>query len=131
PVINPMIVEGQVHGAVAQGISEALAERIVYDDSGQILTGSFMDYALPTAADLPSFTLGHLETPSPLTPGGHKGMGEGGTIGAPLRHRQWGGRCCEAARHRDHVAADPPRDAGQARTVSVSLAPRVGSRLPL
>ena len=83
PVINPMIVEGQVHGAVAQGISEALAERIVYDDSGQILTGSFMDYALPTAADLPSFTLGHLETPSPLTPGGHKGMGEGGTIGAP------------------------------------------------
>jgi carbon-monoxide dehydrogenase large subunit len=83
PVINPMIVEGQVHGAVAQGISEALGERLVYDDSGQLLTGSFMDYALPTAGDLPSFTLGHLETPSPLTPGGHKGMGEGGTIGAP------------------------------------------------
>ena len=83
PVINPMIVEGQVHGAVAQGIGEALGERLVYDESGQLLTGSLMDYALPAAADLPSFTLGHLETPSPLTPGGHKGMGEGGTIGAP------------------------------------------------
>jgi carbon-monoxide dehydrogenase large subunit len=83
PVINPMIVEGQVHGAVAQGIGEALGERLVYDESGQLLTGSLMDYALPTAADLPSFTLGHLETPSPLTPGGRKGMGEGGTIGAP------------------------------------------------
>ena len=83
PVINPIIVEGQVHGAVAQGIGEALGERLVYDESGQLLTGSLMDYALPAAADLPSFTLDHLETPSPLTPGGHKGMGEGGTIGAP------------------------------------------------
>ena len=83
PVINPMIVEGQVHGAVAQGIGEALGERVVYDESAQLLTGSLMDYALPTTADLPSFTLGHLETPSPLTPGGFKGMGEGGTIGAP------------------------------------------------
>jgi carbon-monoxide dehydrogenase large subunit len=82
-VINPMIVEGQIHGAVAQGIGEALTERLVYDESGQLLTGSLMDYALPTAADLPSFALGHLDTPSPLTPGGHKGMGEGGTIGAP------------------------------------------------
>jgi aerobic carbon-monoxide dehydrogenase large subunit len=83
PVINPMIVEGQVHGAVAQGIGEALAERLVYDDSGQLLTGSLMDYALPTAADLPAFSLGRVETPSPLTQGGLKGMGEGGTIGAP------------------------------------------------
>ena len=83
PVINPMIVEGQIHGAVAQGIGETLGEQLVYDESGQLLTGSFMDYALPTAGDLPSFTLSHLETHSPLTPGGHKGMGEGGTIGAP------------------------------------------------
>ncbi len=83
PVINPVIVEGQIHGALAQGISEALGERLVYDESGQLLTGSLMDYSLPTAADLPSFTLGHLETPSPFTPGGYKGMGEGGTIGAP------------------------------------------------
>ncbi|HEU4439341.1 MAG TPA: molybdopterin cofactor-binding domain-containing protein, partial [Methylomirabilota bacterium] len=83
PVINPMIVEGQIHGAVAQGLGEALGERLVYDGSGQLLTGTLMDYALPAAATLPSFTLGHLETPSPLTPGGYKGMGEGGTIGAP------------------------------------------------
>jgi carbon-monoxide dehydrogenase large subunit len=83
PVINPMVVEGQIHGAVAQGIGEALGEHLVYDGSGQLLTGSFMDYALPAADDLPGFTLGHLETPSPLTLGGYKGMGEGGTIGAP------------------------------------------------
>ena len=83
PVINPLIVEGQIHGAVAQGIGEALAERLVYDESGQLLTGTLMEYALPAAADLPCFVIGHLETPSPLTPGGFKGMGEGGTIGAP------------------------------------------------
>jgi carbon-monoxide dehydrogenase large subunit len=83
PVINPMIVEGQIHGAVAQGIGEALGERLVYDESGQLLTGTLMEYALPAAGDLPRFTIGHLETPSPLTPGGFKGMGEGGTIGAP------------------------------------------------
>ncbi|HSE03074.1 MAG TPA: xanthine dehydrogenase family protein molybdopterin-binding subunit [Methylomirabilota bacterium] len=83
PVINPMIVKGQIHGAVAQGIGEALGERLVYDDSGQLATGTLMDYALPAAAGLPFFTIGHLETPSPLTPGGYKGMGEGGTIGAP------------------------------------------------
>jgi carbon-monoxide dehydrogenase large subunit len=83
PVINPMIVEGQIHGAVAQGIGEALGERLVYDESGQLVTGTLMDYPLPAAADLPTFTVGHLETRSPLTPGGYKGMGEGGTIGAP------------------------------------------------
>jgi carbon-monoxide dehydrogenase large subunit len=83
PVINPTIVEGQIHGAVAQGIGEALGERLVYDASGQLLTGTLMDYALPVGAALPTFTIGHLETPSPLTPGGYKGMGEGGTIGAP------------------------------------------------
>jgi carbon-monoxide dehydrogenase large subunit len=82
-VINPMIVEGQIHGAVAQGIGEALLERIVYDDDGQLLTGTLMDYALPRADDTPRFEIEHLETPSPLMPGGVKGMGEGGTIGAP------------------------------------------------
>jgi carbon-monoxide dehydrogenase large subunit len=83
PVINPTIVEGQIHGAVAQGIGEALGERLVYDETGQLLTGTLMDYMLPVAATLPSFTVGHMETPSPLTRGGYKGMGEGGTIGAP------------------------------------------------
>jgi carbon-monoxide dehydrogenase large subunit len=82
-VINPVIVEGQIHGAVAQGLGEALLESVVYDDDGQLLTATLMDYALPRADDLPLFEIGHLETPSPLTPGGVKGMGEGGTIGAP------------------------------------------------
>jgi carbon-monoxide dehydrogenase large subunit len=83
PMINPMIVEGQIHGAVAQGIGEALGERLVYDESGQLLTGTLMDYPLPVATGLPTLSIGHLETPSPLVPGGYKGMGEGGTIGAP------------------------------------------------
>jgi len=83
PVVNPTIVEGQIHGAVAQGLGEALLESIVYDGDGQLLTATLMDYALPKAGDVPSFEIGHLETPSPLMPGGVKGMGEGGTIGAP------------------------------------------------
>ncbi len=83
PMINPLLVDGQIHGAVAQGIGEALYESIVYDADGQLLTATLMDYALPVARDLPSFEIGHLETPSPLTPGGVKGVGEGGTIGAP------------------------------------------------
>jgi len=82
-VINPMIVEGQIHGAVAQGIGEALLEAVIHDDEGQLLTATLMDYALPRADDLPLFEIAHLETPSPVTPGGVKGMGEGGTIGAP------------------------------------------------
>jgi carbon-monoxide dehydrogenase large subunit len=83
PVINPLLVEGQIHGAVVQGIGEALLEEIVYDESGQLLTATLMDYALPKADVVPDFIIGHLETPSPRTPGGFKGMGEGGTIGAP------------------------------------------------
>jgi aerobic carbon-monoxide dehydrogenase large subunit len=82
-VINPMIVDGQIHGAVAQGFGEALLEAVVYDADGQLLTATLMDYALPRADDLPAFEIGHLETPSPVMPGGVKGMGEGGTIGAP------------------------------------------------
>jgi aerobic carbon-monoxide dehydrogenase large subunit len=82
-VINPMIVEGQIHGAVTQGIGEALLESVVYDESGQLLTATLMDYAVPRADDLPEPEIGHLETPSPIMPGGVKGMGEGGTIGAP------------------------------------------------
>jgi carbon-monoxide dehydrogenase large subunit len=83
PLINPLLVDGQIHGAVAQGIGEALFEGLAHDASGQLLTATLMDYALPKAPDLPSFEIGHLETPSPNTPGGVKGMGEGGTIGAP------------------------------------------------
>jgi carbon-monoxide dehydrogenase large subunit len=83
PLINPLLVEGQIHGAVVQGIGEALLERVVHDEDGQLLTATLMDYALPKADDAPAFEIGHLETPSPVTPGGVKGMGEGGTIGAP------------------------------------------------
>jgi carbon-monoxide dehydrogenase large subunit len=83
PVINPLIVEGQIHGALAQGIGEALGEELVYDDMGQLVTGTLMEYPVPVASALPSFAVGHLETPSPHTPGGVKGMGEGGTVGAP------------------------------------------------
>src|SRR5207249_2595458 len=81
--VNPTIVEGQVHGAVAQGLGEALQETLAYDEDGQLLTGTLMDYALPKADDVRAFEIGHLETPSPIMPGGVKGMGERGTIGAP------------------------------------------------
>jgi carbon-monoxide dehydrogenase large subunit len=83
PIVNPLIVDGQIHGAVAQGAGEALLEGVVYDDEGQLVTGTFMDYALPRATDVPTPEIGHVETPAPGVPGGVKGMGEGGTIGAP------------------------------------------------
>jgi aerobic carbon-monoxide dehydrogenase large subunit len=82
-LINPMIVDGQVHGAVAQGIGAALYEEVVYDDIGQLLTASLADYLVPTATEVPVITTIHLETESPSTVGGFRGMGEGGTIGAP------------------------------------------------
>jgi aerobic carbon-monoxide dehydrogenase large subunit len=83
-IINPMIVEGQVHGGVAQGLGQALLEHCVYDpDSGQLLTGSMMDYALPRADDLPSFSVGTKVTPCTHNPLGVKGCGEAGAIGAP------------------------------------------------
>lgn len=81
-MINPMVVEGQIAGGVVQGLGGALLEEIVYDGEGNPLTTTFLDYLLPTAADVPFIEYGHIETPSG-TPGGHKGMGEGGAIGAP------------------------------------------------
>jgi len=82
-MLNPMLVDGQLHGGLAQGIGGALSEELRYDDAGQLLSGTFMDYAIPTADTMPPITIGHVETPSPHTPGGMKGMAEGGTIGAP------------------------------------------------
>ncbi len=82
-VINPMIVEGQVHGGVAQGIGGAFFERLVYNEEGQLINASFMDYLLPTAAEVPSITVEHVETPSPLNPLGMKGAGEAGVIPVP------------------------------------------------
>jgi carbon-monoxide dehydrogenase large subunit len=82
-VVNPMIVEGQVHGGIAQGIGQAMLERAVYDKDGQLVSGSFMDYAMPHAHDLPSFKVGLTETKSPSNPLGIKGCGEAGAIAAP------------------------------------------------
>jgi carbon-monoxide dehydrogenase large subunit len=82
-VINPIIVEGQVHGGVAQGVGGALYEEMVYDEQGQLLTGSFMDYLVPTAMELPPIETVHLEYPSPRNPLGIKGLGEGGAISPP------------------------------------------------
>ena len=81
-VINPLIVEGQVHGGLAQGIGQAMFEEVVYDEDGQPLTASFMDYVMPRAADLPAFELERTVTPTPVNPLGAKGVGEAGTIGA-------------------------------------------------
>jgi carbon-monoxide dehydrogenase large subunit len=81
-VVNPMIVDGQVRGGVAQGIASALYERLVYDDQGQLITASLIDYLAPTAAEIPPIEVLHLETPSEFGALGAKGMGEGGTIGA-------------------------------------------------
>jgi len=82
-MINPMIVDGQVTGGVAQGIAAALLEELCFDPDGQPVSGSFVDYLVPTASDLPDIEIHHLSTPTPRTPTGAKGMGEGGTIGAP------------------------------------------------
>lgn len=82
-IINPMIVEGQVHGGLAQGIGQALLEACVYDDTGQLQTGSYMDYCMPRADDLPSFDVGMTSTPCTHNPVGAKGCGEAGAIGSP------------------------------------------------
>ena len=80
--INPLLVEGQVQGGIAHSIGQALFEQTIYDENGQLLTGEFMDYAIPRATDIPEYTLGSTVTPSPVNPLGVKGVGEAGTIGA-------------------------------------------------
>jgi carbon-monoxide dehydrogenase large subunit len=79
-IINPTIVEGQIHGGVAQGIGGAFYERLHFDDAGQLVNASFMDFLMPTAVEVPHIEIGHIETPSPLNPLGVKGVGEAGTI---------------------------------------------------
>ncbi len=80
-IINPLIVDGQVHGGVVQGLGQAMWEHAVYDDNGQLVTGEFMDYAMPKASMIPWIESDHTETPSPVNPLGVKGVGEAGTIG--------------------------------------------------
>jgi carbon-monoxide dehydrogenase large subunit len=82
PAINPMLIEGQVHGGVVHAIGQALYEQVVYDEDGQLVTGTFVDYALPTAAELPALETARTETPSPVNTLGVKGVGEAGTIAA-------------------------------------------------
>ena len=83
-VVNPLIVEGQVHGGIAQAIEQAMIERVVFDSEGQLLSGSMGDYAVPRAGDIPLMVLDHTVTPTPLNPLGAKGVGEAGTNGCPL-----------------------------------------------
>jgi carbon-monoxide dehydrogenase large subunit len=82
-IVNPMIVEGQVHGGIAQGVGQALLEHAVYDKDAQLVTGSFMDYVMPRAHNLPSFKIGTTVTPAPSNPLGIKGCGEAGAIASP------------------------------------------------
>jgi carbon-monoxide dehydrogenase large subunit len=79
-VLNPLILEGQVHGGVAQGIGNSYYEHLMYDENAQLVNASFMDYLLPTSLDVPPNVVGHEETPSPLNPMGVKGAGEAGAI---------------------------------------------------
>jgi carbon-monoxide dehydrogenase large subunit len=81
-LINPLIVEGQIHGGLAQGIGQAMIEEAVYSENGQLMTGSFMDYAMPRATDFPRFELDATVTPTPVNPLGAKGVGEAGTLGS-------------------------------------------------
>ena len=81
-ILNPLLVDGQVHGGLASGISQALWEEFVYDDDGNPLTSTLADYAIPSAAEFPSFEAAHTETPSPLNPLGAKGIGESATVGS-------------------------------------------------
>jgi 2-furoyl-CoA dehydrogenase large subunit len=83
-VLNPLLLEGQIRGGFAHGVAPALFERVVYDEDGNLLTGTFMDYLCPTGADLPPLRISHLETPSPFTPLGAKGVGEGNTMSVPV-----------------------------------------------
>jgi aerobic carbon-monoxide dehydrogenase large subunit len=82
PAINPMLIDGQVHGGIVHAIGQALYEQVVYDEEGQLVTGTFVDYALPTAAEVPSFETDRTETVSPTNSLGVKGVGEAGTIAA-------------------------------------------------
>ena len=82
-MLNPMVVEGQIAGATAQGIGGALYEDLAYDENGQFLAGTLMDYLYPSTTEIPEIEIHHIETPSTVTEGGIKGVGECGTIAAP------------------------------------------------
>ena len=109
-MINPTVVDGQIFGGVVQGFGGVLLEDFVYDDDGNPLTTTFVDYLLPTTTEVPTIEIGHVETVSTTNPGGFKGMGEGGAIGShaasptpsPTRWRPSASTCCDAARTERH-----------------------------
>jgi aerobic carbon-monoxide dehydrogenase large subunit len=80
PAINPQLIDGQIHGGIVHAVGQALYEQVVYDEEGQLVTGTFVDYALPSAADVPSFETDRTETPTPTNTLGVKGVGEAATI---------------------------------------------------
>ncbi len=106
--INPLIIEGQVHGGLAQGIAQAMFEEAVYDDAGNLTTGTFVDYTLPSAADLPSFTTDRTETASTTNPLGVKGVGEAGTIASTPAVDQRRRRRAAPVRRQRHPDAGHP-----------------------
>jgi aerobic carbon-monoxide dehydrogenase large subunit len=109
-VMNPVLVEGQIHGGVAQGLGQALLEQLCFDSNGQLVTGSFMDYAMPRADDMPPMVSANLETPTALNPLGVKGVGEAGTVGAmsAVMNAVCNALLPEGVRHLD-MPATPPR----------------------
>ena len=130
--VNPLIVDGQVHGGVIQGLAQALFEEAVYDDDGNLKTSTLAEYLVPAASDVPSITLGHTVTPSPTNQLGVKGVGEAGTIGAApavinavvdaLSSTRWSPRCpCRQARttsgkqSKPQATKEQPRDSRRLR----------------
>ena len=109
-MINPNVVEGQIAGGTVQGIGGVLFEHLAYDEDGNPLATTFMDYLLPTATEVPVIEYGHIETLAP-GPGGYKGVGEGGAIGAPAGGGQRRRRRARPVRRRDHAACRSPRAA--------------------
>ena len=109
-ILNPLIVDGQVHGGVAQGLGQALWEQAVYDDNGQLITGEFMDYAMPRAHMMPWIESAHTVTPTPVNPLGVKGVGEAGTIGCVAGGGKFGRRRSFSARREARRHADDSRE---------------------
>ena len=130
-MVNPTVVEGQVHGGVAQGIGGALYEKIVYDERGQLLTGTFMDFLIPTSMEVPDVEVGHIETPSPLNPLGVKGVGEAGAIPVPALIAEAVDDALEPlgrARPRDAAVARRDPRAARPRAAPAGLSREMGKR---
>ena len=101
-IINPMIVEGQIYGGALHGLGGALYEELAYDEDGQLLTGTFMDYLVPTASEAPEIDIAHIVSPSPLTPLGSKGLGESSSMTVPAVIANAVSDALAPARHQDH-----------------------------